>query len=361
MMKITKKDFLRRILVQVVFIVVLYGVASLLMGTGVINDYVGQIMITSTVFAIMALGINLVTGMTGQLLLGQAGFMAIGGYAAAILLKNGVPMLPALLAAALIAALLGLLVGIPLFRLRGDYLAIVTLALGEIIVVVLNNLGDLTGGASGLMGIRGIVTMAVPHSKLITFLWVSLFLVLSLLAVVHLMTSTHGRAILSVREDEIAAESMGINTHYTKVFAYAISTFLAGLAGALFATESGYLNPSQFNFLSSVNYLVIVVFGGLGSITGTVLSGYLLTMLQETVLRNLPTVPIFGFQLALADYRLVIYPLLLILMMIFRPQGLLGTRELPLLKMSHGSWWSHTLQRWGDWWKARLNGPRKGN
>ena len=349
-MKVSRKEILRRLFVQIVFMAVVYGIISALMVSGVINDYAGKIMITATVYAVIALGINLVTGMTGQLLLGQAGFIAIGGYTAAILLKHGMPMLPALLIAAVFTALFGLIVGIPLFRLRGDYLAIVTLALGEIIVVALNNMGDLTGGASGLMGIRGIVSAAVPHATLITFLWTSIFLVLVIIGLVHLMTSSHGRAILSVREDEIAAESMGINTHYTKVFAFVISAFLAGLGGGLFATEFGYLNPSQFNFLSSINYLVIVVFGGLGSMTGTVIASYLLVMLQETVLRNLPTIHFGTFNLALGDYRLVIYPLLLILMMIFRPQGLLGTRELPLMKLASPSWWAE-----------RRRGQRKGS
>lgn len=328
---------------QVVFIIGIYAVLSALAAMGIFDSYTTSVLTTASINIIVALGINLVTGMTGQLVLGQAGFMAVGAYGAAIMLNAGFPIFPAIILSALFTAIVGLAFGLLALKLRGDYLAIVTLGFGEIIRVVLMNLDKLTGGAAGMMGIRG-VTDFLGNYTLSDFLWVSMFMVFAILLLAHLLTSSHGRAILSVRDDEIAAEAMGINVYYTKVFAFTLSTLLAGVGGALFASHYGYLNPSMFDFLKSMDFLVIVVFGGLGSLTGTVVAGFVVILLQETVLRNLPTIPltIGGSEvpLDLASYRLVIYPLLLILMMIFRPQGILGTRELSLTNtLLSGAWW----------------------
>lgn len=340
-----KNDLVRRLMKQLVFIVAVYAVIGVLIAAGVIDDYLGKIMTTASIYVIVAMGLNLVTGMTGQLVLGQAGFMAIGAYCTAVLLKYGFPVLPALILASMLSTAVGIIFGSLALRLRGDYFAIVTLGFGEIIRAVLQNLDKLTGGASGMMNIRSItVPFTGSMQTLVNFLWVSMFMVLAILALVHLLTSSHGRAILSIREDEIASESMGINVFYTKLYAYAFSTLLAGFAGGLFASHYGYLNPDSFNWLKSMDFLIIVVFGGLGSLTGTVVASFGLVLLQEELR-------------FLQNYRLVIYPLLLILMMIFRPQGLLGTKELKLTQtlLSHG-WWTEQRARYKQW----RSGLRKG-
>jgi branched-chain amino acid transport system permease protein len=329
-----KNKVIQRAVKQLVFIAVLYGILAILMATGLIDRYTAKILTTASIYVIVSIGLNLVTGMTGQLVLGHAGFMAVGAYVAAILLKSGWPAIAALFVAAVLSAVLGFFIGLPALRLRGDYLAIVTLGFGEIIRVVLMNLDKLTGGAAGMKNVPGIQVVFGDYTT-VFFLWVSIFMVFSILAVVHLLTSSHGRAILSVRDDEIASESMGINTYYTKVYAFVLSTFLAGIAGGLFAMHYGYLSPDSFNLLKSMDFLIIAVFGGLGSLTGTVLSSFVVVLLQEELR-------------FLQSYRLVIYPLLLILMMIFRPQGLLGTKELKLT--------STLLSR--KWWKAEWPGIR---
>lgn len=321
---------IQRLFKQLIFIVAVYAVLAALIALGVIDRYTAKIITTASIYVIVSIGLNLVTGMTGQLVLGHAGFMAVGAYATAILLKATWPAVPALIAAALLAAAFGLVVGLPALRLRGDYLAIVTLGFGEIIRVVLTNLDKLTGGAAGMKNVPGL---NLPFGDYTTgfFLWVAIFMVLTILAVTHLLVSSHGRAILSIRDDEIAAESMGINVYYTKVYAFIFSTFLAGIAGGLFAMHYGYLSPDSFNFLKSVDFLIIAVFGGLGSLTGTVTASFVVVLLQEQLR-------------FLQNYRLVIYPLLLILMMIFRPQGLLGTKELLLTStLLSLAWWRRTL------------------
>jgi branched-chain amino acid transport system permease protein len=351
-MKNSKKAIVQRLMQQIIFIAIAYAIVSVLMAAGVINGYVGKLMTTASIYVIVALGVNLVTGMTGQLVLGHAGFMAIGAYSSAIFLSHGFPMLPAIILAALMTAVIGLIVGALALRLRGDYLAIVTLGFGEIIKAVLQNLDKLTGGASGMMNIRSI-SITFGNPMLANFLWVGLFMVLAVVTVVHLLTSSHGRAIISVRDDEIASESMGINIYYTKLYAFVFSTFLAGVGGALFASHYGYLNPDTFGFLKSMDFLIIVVFGGLGSITGTVLASYVVVLLQE-MLRGLQ------------NYRLVIYPLLLILMMIFRPQGLLGIKELSVTSLFVRKTWTDLwaklkkpfVELWAKWKKAWANKKR---
>lgn len=333
-MKKQNSKRLHGLLVQGLFILVVYGILGTLIGSGVINKYTASILTTASIYVIVALGLNLMTGMTGQLVLGHAGFMSVGAYGTAILLKAGLPILPSMLLSATAAGIVGLLIGMPALRLKGDYLAIVTLGFGEIIRVVIMNLENLTGGAAGLMNIPGLGIQSASGNinNLISFLWVTLFMILAILAVVHLLISSHGRAILSVRDDEIASEAMGINVFYTKLYVFVFSTFLAGIAGGLFATHYRYLNPDMFNYLKSVDFLIIVVFGGMGSITGTVSASFVLTLLQEELR-------------FMKDYRLVIYPLLLIMMMIFRPQGLFGTKELRLTKVFTRKWWKKRLAK----------------
>ncbi|HHY18549.1 MAG TPA: branched-chain amino acid ABC transporter permease [Firmicutes bacterium] len=256
---------------------------------------------------ILAVSLNLINGITGQFSLGHAGFMAIGAYVSALIsIHLKWPLYLALICGGLAAAFLGIVIGLPTLRLKGDYLAIATLGMGEIIRVVLLNL-DITKGARGLTGIPR--TTSIYLVELVAFI--------TIIFMVNLMRSTHGRALLSIREDEIAAEAMGINVTYYKVFAFAAGAFFAGVAGGLFAHLMGYIAPKNFDFMRSIEILVMVVLGGLGSITGSVIATIVLTILPEALR---------GF----AEYRMVLYSALLIVIMLFRPQGLMGTRELQI-------------------------------
>ncbi len=266
-----------------------------------INAYYLQILTIMGINVIMALGLNLITGVTGQLSLGHAAFMSIGAYAAAILTLNyGAPFWLALLFGAFVAAFFGVLLGFPTLRLSGDYLAIATMGFGEITRVILLNL-DITGRALGISGI--------PHSS--NFLGVWILAVLSIVAMVFVGNSRLGRAFLAIREDEIAAEAMGVNSTYYKIQAFALGSFLAGLGGGLYAHYITYLNPSDFGFMKSIEILNMVVLGGMGSIPGTILGAGVLTAVPE-VLR------------AVREYRMLFYGGLLVFMMIFKPNGLLG-------------------------------------
>lgn len=254
---------------------------------------------------ILSASLNLINGYTGQFSLGHAGFMAVGAYVSVVLTKNfEVPFLAALLAGGAAAALLGCLIGLPTLRLNGDYLAIATLGMGEIIRIVIMNI-QYVGGAAGFMGI--------PH--LTTFPWVFFIMLASLMIIKNFVNSSHGRACIAVRENEIAAEAMGINTTKYKVMAFTIGAGFAGVAGGLFAHCFYIINPTSFTFLSSFNYLIMVVLGGLGSITGSIAGAFVVTFISA----------------ALADwpeFRMIIYAFALILLMFYRPQGLFGYVEL---------------------------------
>jgi len=266
-----------------------------------VDIYVLQIMVLIGINIIMALGLNLITGVTGQLSMGHAGFMSIGAYTSAILsLHYGMPFWFCLAAAGLMAALAGVFIGIPTLRLEGDYLAMVTIGFAEIVRVVFLNL-DIAGRGMGLSGI--------PATTNFTLVW-GLVIVIVLLNA-GLLKSRPGRALYSIREDEIAAEASGVNTTLYKVVAFAIGTFLAGIGGSLYAHYLTYISPQDFDFMRSVEYLNMVVLGGMGSIPGTILGTVILTILPE-VLRFVQ------------DYRLLFYGALLVTLMIFRPNGLLG-------------------------------------
>ena len=286
-------------------------------------SYYNSILCLAGINAILAVSLNLVNGITGQFSLGHAGFMAIGAYASACLSVYAFPGLPGQLAfvlamagGAALAGLAGYLVGLPSLRLRGDYLAIVTLGFGEIIRVAILNM-DFLGGARGFIGIPA---EASPF-------WVIFILLLCMLGCVRLMQSTHGRAWLAIREDEVAAEAMGVDTTRYKVLAFSISAAGAGTAGALFAHLQAFINPGSFDFMKSVDIVIMVVLGGMGSMSGSVLAALALTLLPEA-LRPLA-------QLTGVDLRMVIYSLALILMMIWRPGGLMGRRELWQLWKRH--------------------------
>lgn len=292
-----------------------------LIRAGSITNYWSGIIIMAGINMILAVSLNVATGYLGQLPLGHAGFMAVGAYAGGIWMRStpaagliaadkmaaALPyVLAALLFSALTAGVFGLVIGIPALRLKGDYLAIITLGFGEIIRVVLTNIDSVLGfkltyGAAGLK--------RIPKFSDFTLVFVCVILCCGLIHM--LMKSRHGRAILSIRESEIAAESVGIRVTYYKTLAFVFSAMLAGVAGCLYAGYLGSLYPSTFKFMKSIEILGMVVLGGMGSMTGSILSASVLTVLPE-LLRSV------------ADYRMVAYSLILVLMMIFRPRGLLG-------------------------------------
>lgn len=301
-----------RYLINTALIVAFLALGNLLVSGGVVNRAQSSVILQVGIYIILAVSLNIVTGYLGQLPLGHAGFMAVGAYAGAIFWKSAVASsLPSSLAivlglflAGIVAAIFGVLIGIPALRLRGDYLAIITLGFGEIIRVCIINLSGLTGGTPGLMGIP-------KHSS---FLVVFIAVVFACTIIHMMMKSRHGRAILSIRENEIAAESCGINITYYKVLAFAVSAFFAGVAGALYAGYQGLLTPKSFDFMASINILVMVVLGGMGSMVGSVIAAAVLTSLP-LALQSLNT------------YRMVIYSILLIVVMIFKPSGLMGTYD----------------------------------
>ena len=289
-----------------------------------INPYLFSIIMYAGVNIVLAVSLNLVTGFTGQFSMGHAGFMSVGGYAAAFVsttLAQSHPewfsngwianwlFLGILIVGGLAASLAGYVVGLPSLRLKGDYLAIVTLGFGEIIRVVVLNI-DAVGGARGLPNIPALSS----------FGWVYTWVILTVFIVWRVVFSGQGRAMLAVREDEIAAEAMGVHTTRAKVRAFVIGAFFAGVAGALFAHYLRYLNPQTFDFNRSFEVIIMVVLGGMGSVTGSIVAALFLTFIREA-LRPLQ-------ELTKLDFRMVIYSLMLIALMLTRPNGLFGTREL---------------------------------
>jgi branched-chain amino acid transport system permease protein len=282
-----------------------------------LDDYLLNILLMAGINIILAVSLNMVNGYTGQFSLGHAGFMAVGAYGSAALTQiNGRLLLESLsflgqaapvalfcvavLTGGILAALAGLAVGLPSLRLKGDYLAIVTLGFGEIIRVLIQNTEAL-GGARGLTGIPPRTTLG----------WTWGLAALSIYCVGSLVRSTYGRGFLAVRDDEIAAEAMGINTTNYKVTAFVVGSFFAGLAGALYAHMICYISPEGFSFMKSVDVVVMVILGGMGSTAGVTLAAVGLTFLNEALRQ-------------MQEYRMVAFSLLLIVLMIARPQGLIG-------------------------------------
>lgn len=271
------------------------------MFSGAIDPYFLDVVIGIGINIILAVSLNLINGYTGQFSLGHAGFMAVGAYTAAMIslhMKQPAIFVPALLIGGLAAAVVGLAVGIPSLRLKGDYLAIVTLGFGEIIRVILQNM-DAVGGALGLKGIPFYTN----------FFWTFGFAALCVYVVVNLVNSTYGRGFIAVHDDEVAAESIGINTTRYKVTAFVVGAFWAGIAGGLYAHFKRFLTPEGFNFMRSIEIVVMVILGGMGNTTGVIVAAILLTILPE-ILRPV------------AEYRMILYSLLLIILMLTRPQGL---------------------------------------
>ncbi len=323
----------RKVLYIAIGLVVLLGLNQVFehgLGDFQINGYYARVVNLIGIAITLAVSLNLINGLAGQFSLGHAGFMAVGGYSATYVTVfhgqqiagligsslgevagSALVMTISLVVGAIAAAAAGLVVGVPSLRLKGDYLAIVTLGFGEIIRVIILNI-PAVGGATGF-------TNTTPITN---FFWIFSMAILTIIIVANIRSSTFGRALSAIREDEIAAEAMGINTTRYKVIAFVISAALAGVAGGLsgqlFANP---LNPQNLNFVKSIEVIVMIVLGGIGSITGAVFGAATITILPEAlrdVDRQFP------------GMRMVIYSLLLILLMIFRPQGLLGRKELSL-------------------------------
>ncbi|MBE6072488.1 MAG: branched-chain amino acid ABC transporter permease [Clostridium butyricum] len=288
-------------------IVIIYVILFTLIKTKVINSYYSGIINLALINIMLAVSLNLIVGFTGQLCLGHAGFMSIGAYLSAVLTqKADMPFFVSIIIAAIVACIIAALIGYPTLKLTGDYFAITTLAFCEIIRIVIMNI-DLVGGARGFTGIP----------KKTNFTIAFIFAVVTIVIIYNIIHSSQGRAMLSVRENEIAAESMGINAFKYKMMAFVIGAFFAGLAGGLYSHYMGYIQPTSFDFNKSIDYLTFVVFGGMGSLSGSIIATIILTFLPE-LLRS--------FQ----EFRMILYPLALIILMIFRPQGLFGDKELSL-------------------------------
>ncbi|MBE2219815.1 MAG: branched-chain amino acid ABC transporter permease [Ignavibacteria bacterium] len=333
-MKNTKLLFL-------ISIAVIFGVNLF---SGSINSYYYQIIIYCGINIVLATSLNLINGYTGQFSLGHAGFMAIGAYVSAALSTYLAPTLLSvfgdgtlgrsawfilvLLMGGTGAAIAGIVVGVPSLRLKGDYLAITTLGFSEIIRVTIQNLTSI-GASQGFRGVyvydNGVRSLEmVPElssvaykfydiPKYTDFFWAFLVVAIIIFGITNLMRSTYGRGFIAVKDDEIAAEAMGVNTTRFKVTAFVIGAFFAGVAGGLYAHFLQYINPEDFNFLRSVEIVAMVILGGMGSTFGVVLAAIILTVLPE-LLRDVQ------------QYRMIIYALLLIIMMLLRPQGLFGIK-----------------------------------
>ena len=313
---------------------------------GWLDSYTQLVIMFIGVNIIMSTSLNLINGYMGEFSVGHAGFMAIGAYATSILMvwffsKESVfgagllspgwsilffPLM--LIVGGVLAALVGIMVAIPSFRTRGDYLAIVTLAVNYIVKSAIENI-QVIGGARGFMGMKRVMNgmqsvIDVPWMMI----WTWIFVFLTILLIKRFVSSTFGKGIIAIREDEIASEIMGVNTRKAKMIAFMLSSGLAGVAGGLIAHILGYINPGSFTIMKSTEALVMVYLGGMGSLSGSVLSAVLFTLALE-LLRPLQII------------KWVVVPLLLILLMLFRPEGLLGQRELtevfPRLKRIFGS------------------------
>ncbi|MBI5603586.1 MAG: branched-chain amino acid ABC transporter permease [Deltaproteobacteria bacterium] len=300
---------------------------------GWLDAYSQLILMFMGVNIILSASLNLINGYMGEFSCGHAGFMAVGAYVTSLLtvwfFTEGSPLGPSLLnpqgavilfpflllLGGLAAALAGLMVAIPSFRTRGDYLAIITLAANYIIKSAIENI-QIIGGARGFMGMKRVVNGMEDFFNLPWMLiWIGLFVFLTILLIKRFVGSTYGKGILAIREDEISAEIMGVNTQKTKMVAFMFSSGLAGISGGLFAHILGYINPGSFTIMKSTEAMVMVYLGGMGSLSGSVLSAVLLTLILE-LLRPLQVL------------KWVVVPLLLFLLMLFRPEGLLGHREL---------------------------------
>lgn len=290
------------LVVVALFIMIEIFTRSGLFDQSVVETVIDQIQLI-LISIILALGLNLITGITGQFSLGHAGFMAIGAYTTTLILPivgygesaNPFIIVVAILAGTVAAGLAGLLVGIPILRLKGDYLAIATLGVGEIVKIIIESNSKTLGGATGL----------IDRPIFLSTELIFIVCVISFILIKNLLNSSYGRSFISVREDEVASESMGINLTKAKVTAFVIGTAFAGLAGALSVGKYGSVTPTRFGFMASIDVLLIVVIGGLGNIYGTVIAAIIMQIMVSN-LQNLP------------EIRMIVYGLLLIIIMIVK-------------------------------------------
>lgn len=296
---IKKKKPLAGNLVTLAILCALFVLVLILMEAGALTRHIRSMLVPICINIILAVSLNLTVGFLGELTLGHAGFMSVGAYAGCLfsiamqdILPTAVRFPLAMLVGGLVAAVFGVLIGIPVLRLHGDYLAIVTLAFGEIIRSVIINL-EFTGGAAGLKG--------TPQDS--TFVIAFIVVIITLLVIMNLVNSRHGRAIMAIRDNRIAAEASGINVTYFRMLAFVVAAFFAGVAGVLYGHNLSILSASTFDYNKSIELLVIVVLGGMGSIRGSIISAIIITVLPEA-LREL------------ADFRMLIYALVLIVMML---------------------------------------------
>jgi branched-chain amino acid transport system permease protein len=294
-----KKHITKTNMITAVLLAAGYLLVEVLMRAGVVDSYIFLNLVSIGINIILAVSLNLITGFTGQFSLGHAAFMSIGAYASGILtVKFSLPFYVGILGAALSAALAGLFIGVPTLRLKGDYLAIATLGFGEIIRIIGLN-SDYTGGAMGLNDIP----------RYTNWPWLYGMVVLTVLAIYNFIHSYHGRAVLSIKEDELASTAMGVQVSSYKIFVFAMGAFFAGIAGALYANYFYFIRPDSFGFMKSVDILVIVVLGGLGSIKGSIISAVVLSLLSLS-LQGIP------------ELRMVIYAVILFIMMVYKPQNI---------------------------------------
>jgi branched-chain amino acid transport system permease protein len=309
-----------------------YALIMILSTTGLMNGYILHIINQSCIYVILAVSLNLINGITGQFSLGHMGFAAVGAYVSGTVTTlvfkltpdSGVPgytiFICGIVIGGMAAALVGLCIGFPSLRLKGDYLAIVTMAFGEIIKTAVNNISAV-GGPRGLLGI--------PKFSNFTFIFLAAYL--TIVVTRNLVESSHGRALIAIRENELAAELAGVDTTRYKVLSFAVGAFFAGIAGGLFAHLLQMAHPSQYGFMGSVLVLIMVYTGGVGSLTGSIIAAFGLTFLSEGLrividgIAESTGLPIGG------EWRMVIYSLLLVFIMLFRTEGLMGTREAKIL------------------------------
>ncbi|MCL2652850.1 MAG: branched-chain amino acid ABC transporter permease [Propionibacteriaceae bacterium] len=301
---------LRPVLINGVSLVATFAIVYVLMRLGIIDSFYQDTIALVCINIVLAVSLNLIVGFTGQFSLGHAGFMALGAYTTALVTLHFPTvwgMLGGIVLGALIAAAIGFLIGLPTLRLRGDYLAIATLGMAEIIRVLMQNF-TFTGGASGLF-----------PNRYLNWTWMFILTAGSVVLIANYIRSRAGRESIAVRENEIAAESIGVNTTKAKTLAFVVGAFFGGVAGGMYGSYFYWIVPKTFSFMMSFNILVIVVLGGLGSISGSVIAAILLGVVN-VLLADPNLVPI----------RMILYSLILIILMVFRPQGLMGDKELSI-------------------------------
>ena len=303
------------------------------------NAYIKRVLNLAAIYAIISVSMNLVNGFTGMFSLGQAGFMAIGAFTVAVftvpaesipsifyiepmapwLAAIRLPFVVALLVGGLIAAVLALIIGYPVLRLKSDYLAIATLGFSEIIRIVFTQMQTITNGARGIKCIPGITTMWVPFGAAAICIGI----------MVLLINSSYGRAFKAIREDDIAAEAMGINLSFHKNLSFAISSFFTAIAGGLFASLLTAVDPKQFYFTLTYNFLLIIVLGGMGSVTGTVIASFIITGGLEWLRFFDEPISVMGYNIPIfrAGLRMVVFSLLLMILVLFYRKGIMGQKE----------------------------------